>query len=259
MLLTDKPSREVFIVDDDPSSRDLLTLRFEEAGFRPVPFADKASVVDAARAATPACIIVDLCMSDGSGFDVLDQLDARNYPAPIFVSSGRGNIQSAVEAIKRGACDFFEKSQDHGVVIARVSEALKTWTRPRPNGGATTLDFPGSATLTPRERDVLSQIVGCSSNKESAMTLGISQRTVEIHRAHIMHKLRRQECRRAHPHRRSAPDTPRPCRRPHREWRRSARALQPLPTASSANVSPASPSDPVSSPLPTRGPAAMSK
>jgi two-component system response regulator FixJ len=258
MSITDEPSREVFIVDDDPSSRDLLALQFEQAGFTPIPFADRASVVDAARATTPACIIVDLYMPGGSGFDVLDQLDARHYPAPIFVNSGRGDIPCAVEAIKRGACDFFEKSHGHGVLIARVSEALKAWRRLRPNGGATNHDFPGSATLTPREREVLGQIVACSSNKESAAKLGISQRTVEIHRAHIMHKLGAKNAVElirivlANGHAAALQEAA-------SRMADSARTPDSVPVASSANGSRANGFESASNPMPNRSSAAISK
>jgi FixJ family two-component response regulator len=108
------------------------------------------------------------------------------------VASGRGDIPSAVEAIKNGAFDFIEKRLDAATLVARVAEAVKARAQLRQNGnGSEPPDaaFAGSELLTRREQEVLALIVASATNKEAAQKLGISQRTVEIHRAHIMHKL----------------------------------------------------------------------
>ncbi|HEY2134723.1 MAG TPA: response regulator [Xanthobacteraceae bacterium] len=192
MSVSHAPSRDVFIVDDDPAACEVLAARFTQSGFRVTTYQDGASVMAAAAATPPACIILDLYMPGSTGLDILEQLDAWNYPAPIFVISGRADIPRAVEAIKRGACDFFEKQQGTDVIVARVRAAIDAWTHRKQDADApdhVPHDFPGSAALTPREHEVLTQIVACASNKEAAKKLGISRRTVEIHRAHIMHKL----------------------------------------------------------------------
>jgi two-component system response regulator FixJ len=192
MSATDAPNREIFIVDDDPTARELLATLFAQAGFRVVLFADGMSVVAAARARMPACIIVDLYMPGGSGLDLLNKLDARHCSAPIFVISGRSDIPCVVEAVKRGAFDFVEKHQMGETLVARVRAALDASARNQKANGAPAVAlpaFPGSSSLTPREHEVLSHIVACASNKEAATRLGISRRTVEIHRAHIMRKL----------------------------------------------------------------------
>jgi two-component system response regulator FixJ len=182
---------EIYIVDDDPLVRDLLSEVFAHAGFRPVSFVDGASFLLAARERVPACIILDIYMPGRSGLEVLRDLDAANYPAPIFVASGRGDIPTAVEAIKYGAFDFFEKRQEASNLVSRVREAIAARLQRRQNGHSTDIPetFPGSDLLTQREREVLALIAGSATNKEAATRLGISQRTVEIHRAHIMHKL----------------------------------------------------------------------
>jgi two-component system, LuxR family, response regulator FixJ len=179
---------EVFIVDDDPMVRDVLSEVFAQAGYRAISFVDGASFVAAARERIPACVILDIYMPGRSGLEILKDIDASNYPAPIFVASGRGDIPSAVEAIKNGAFDFIEKRLDAETLVARVRDAIDA----RQNGnGAETLSstFPGSELLTRREHEVLALIVASATNKEAALKLGISQRTVEIHRAHVMHKL----------------------------------------------------------------------
>jgi FixJ family two-component response regulator len=186
-----EPAAEIYIVDDDPLVRDALSEVFAHAGFQAVSFVDGASFLLAARERVPACVILDIYMPGRSGLEVLRDLDAANYPAPIFVASGRGDIPTAVEAIKNGAFDFFEKRQEAGNLVSRVREAIAARSQHRQNGHGTEIPetFPGSDLLTQREREVLALIAASATNKEAATRLGISQRTVEIHRAHIMHKL----------------------------------------------------------------------
>jgi FixJ family two-component response regulator len=179
---------EVYIVDDDPVVRDLLSEVFARAGYRPISFVDGASFAVAARERIPACVILDIYMPGRSGLEILKDIDAPNYPAPIFIASGRGDIPSAVEAIKSGAFDFIEKRLDAASLVARVAEAIKARSQLR-DGNGLRAAFPGSELLTRREHEVLALIAASATNKEAAQQLGISQRTVEIHRAHIMHKL----------------------------------------------------------------------
>jgi FixJ family two-component response regulator len=184
--------REIFAVDGDPAARESLATLLTEAGLRVMLFADARAMIIEARARTPACIILDLHMPGGSGLDILARLDARHYAAPMLVVSGRSDIPCVVEAIKRGAFDYIERHRVSADLVARVREAVDAvarrasdygvWDRARPT-------FPGAATLTRREHEVLAQIVGSASNKEAAARLGISRRTVEIHRAHVMQKL----------------------------------------------------------------------
>ncbi len=183
----DQPNREVFVVDDDPMVRDVLSEVFAQAGYQAVSFVDGASFVAAARERIPACVILDIYMPGRSGLEILRDIDAPNYPAPIFVASGRGDIPSAVEAIKNGAFDFIEKRLDAATLVARVGEAIEV--RAARRGGNGWVAFEGAELLTRREHEVLALITASSTNKEAAEELGISQRTVEIHRAHIMQKL----------------------------------------------------------------------
>jgi two-component system, LuxR family, response regulator FixJ len=192
MSFIDAPIREIFVVDDDPTARESLATLLVEAGFRVTLFADGASVVGEARTRTPVCIVLDLHMPGGSGLDILTRLDARHYSAPVLVVSGRSDIPVVVEAIKRGAFDYIEKSRVSDDLVARVREAIDAVAQRLPDlrtADAARPVFAGYSSLTPREHEVLAQIVGCASNKEAATKLGISRRTVEIHRAHIMQKL----------------------------------------------------------------------
>jgi two-component system response regulator FixJ len=185
----DIPNREIFIVDDDPHACAALFGLFTCAGFLVTVFTDGNSFVRAARIRIPACVLLDLCMPSRSGLDILTDLDARTYPAPVLILSGVGDVPSAVTAIRNGASDFIEKRLDAGEIVARVRESIDRWIVSRQISEIASPSFPGYALLTRRELDVLSQITAAASNKEAAITLGISRRTVEIHRGHIMRKL----------------------------------------------------------------------
>jgi FixJ family two-component response regulator len=176
---------EIFVVDDDEVMRDALSAVLAPEGCRVTCFAEGQSFLAAARERTPACILLDVNMPGRSGLDVLRELDAQHYPAPILIVSGQGDVPTAVNAIKGGALDFIEKPIEAAVVVARVRDAILAWAR-RPMDGD---EIPGAALLTPRERQVLTQVVAGASNKEAGRYLGISPRTVEVHRARIMEKL----------------------------------------------------------------------
>src|SRR5215472_16606131 len=179
-MLGDPRRREIFIVDDDPVVRDLLTEVFDQAGYQVTSFVDGGSFAIAAKARIPACVILDIYLPGRSGLEILKDIDAPNYPAPIFIASGRGDIPSAVEAIKSGDFDFIEKPMEADALVGRVHEAIKARTQrpresdPRP---ARLSRFPGSELLTRREHEVLAQIAASATSKEAARPLGISQRT----------------------------------------------------------------------------------
>jgi two-component system, LuxR family, response regulator FixJ len=199
MSLIGNSSDEIFIVDDDATTCESLSMMFTLEGYRATTFRDAASFISAARIRLPACVLLDVHMPGKSGLDILKELDARNYPAPILMMSGCGDIPTAVLAMKDGACGFIEKKMDADAMIARLRETINGWVGRRQHNGngnangngdeLTSKFFPGGDRLTPREHEVLSQITAAASNKEAANNLGISRRTVEVHRTHIMQKL----------------------------------------------------------------------
>jgi len=183
---------EVFIVDDDYDMREALSAIFRQEGYRTAAFADGRSFVRQARGQAPACVLLDLCMPGMSGLEVLKELDARNYPAPILMVSAQEDVLNVVQAMRHGAFDYLEKRLDAEAIVTRVVEAIESWKQLRERDESAAPVSPlirGYYELTRREREVLAQIAGASSNKETARNLGISPRTVEIHRGRIMHKL----------------------------------------------------------------------
>jgi two-component system response regulator FixJ len=154
-----KSDHEIFIVDDDPAVRDALSVVLTLENFRVTSFADGGAFLAAARTRTPACIILDVHMPGRSGLDILKDLNAEHYPAPILIISGQGDIPMAVDAVKNGALDFIEKPFDAETVVLRVNEAIAaTERRLRGSSDGLTANFPGRDLLTPREREVLGQI-----------------------------------------------------------------------------------------------------
>lgn len=190
--MTSQPSGEIFVADDDPSVRDVLSLIFTVQGYHVTSFSEGASLLSAARARVPTCILLDVEMPGRSGLDILKELNAQDYPAPILIISGKSNTSLVVDAIRSGALDFIEKPFDPETVTGRVREAVEA--SARNNGTRTasdilTLQFRGRDLLTRRECEVLARVAAGASNKEAGRHLGISSRTVEVHRARIMEKL----------------------------------------------------------------------
>jgi FixJ family two-component response regulator len=189
--MSNQRSGEIFVADDDPSVRDVLSSIFTVEGYEVTSFGEGASLLSAARSRVPVCILLDVEMPGRSGLDILKELNAQEYPAPILIISGKSNIPMVVDAIKNGALDFIEKPFDADTVSGRVRDAVEASAR---NGTRTASDilghqFRGRDQLTRRECEVLARVAAGASNKEAGRHLGISSRTVEVHRARIMEKL----------------------------------------------------------------------
>jgi FixJ family two-component response regulator len=184
--MTEKaPSRgEIFVVDDDPAIRDTLSMVLSAGGYQVICFADGAALLAIARTRTPSCILLDVHIPGKSGLDILRELHGEDYPAPIFMISGQGDIAMAVSAIKNGALDFIEKPFRGSEIVTRLNEAIEAYARRQAQNAPSriaALHFPG--------REVLEQFTAGASNKEAGRHLGISPRTIEDHRANIMKKL----------------------------------------------------------------------
>ena len=183
---------EIFVVDDDPAVRETLSVVLSAGGYQVICFADGAALLSVARTRTPAAILLDVHIPCTSGLDILKDLRGEDYPAPIFMISGQGDIAMAVTAIKNGALDFIEKPFRGSEIVGRLDEAIAAYARRQAQSASSkvgSLHFPGREPLTRREREVLEQFTSGASNKEAGRHLGIIPRTIEDHRANIMKKL----------------------------------------------------------------------
>src|SRR5215471_13734946 len=129
--MADKPAPrgEIFVVDDDPAVRDTLSMVLSAGDYEVICFADGAALLSVARSRTPSAILLDVHIPGKSGLDILRELHGEDYPAPIFMISGQGDITMAVSAIKNGALDFIEKPFRGTELVTRLDEAIGAYAR----------------------------------------------------------------------------------------------------------------------------------
>jgi FixJ family two-component response regulator len=179
---------KVFVVDDDPSMRDAISTLLDAAGHHVVTFSHAEDFLDICTPNTCGCIILDVNMPDMDGPAMQQELTRRGLQLPIIFLSGKRSIPLTVRAIKSGAMDFLTKPVKGSILLARAQEALERCAVLR-NEAKTSQSFVARlATLTQREQEVMMLAVEGLTCKETAQRLGISHRTVEIHRAHVMQK-----------------------------------------------------------------------
>jgi two-component system response regulator FixJ len=189
MTSTMPASRTICVVDDDEAVRDSLQILFEAEGFGVVAFASARDFLDDGLALA-GCLVTDLRMPDMNGLELLGALAGRAEAPPVIMITGHGDVPMAVRAMRLGAADFIEKPFDPQVLVARVRDVLGAATSADTGAPAATHDTRRRLELlTPREREVLEQLVIGRSNKAIGLELAISPRTVEIHRARVMEKM----------------------------------------------------------------------
>jgi FixJ family two-component response regulator len=179
----------VFVVDDDSSTRELMSFLMKRNELAVEVFPDAPSFLAAYRPERPGCLVLDLNMPGMSGLDLQQYLKERGVLLPVIFLSGRADIPKAVQAVREGAIDFIEKPFDYKHVVQRVRDCLE-----RDRVARAGLDRRRHASerlgqLTQREREVLDLVVAGKMNREIAEALDISIKTVEAHRARLMEKL----------------------------------------------------------------------
>jgi len=179
----------VFIVDDDDGLRDSLRALLESAGFRVEDFSRAAAFLDFHKASHEGCLIADVRMPDMDGLALQEELVRRKISLPIIIMTGNADVPLAVRAMRAGAVDFIEKPFDDEVFIASVNRALEIGRETRGQATLSQASRERVEGLTPRERDVLELLVAGHPNKVIAFKLGISPRTVEVHRGRLMEKM----------------------------------------------------------------------
>ena len=178
----------VFVVDDDDEVRDSLTLLLESVGLRAVAFDSAQSFLDAFDAQQSGCLILDIRLPGMSGIELQLRLKEKKALLPVIVITGHGDVSLAVKAMKGGAVDFLQKPFHEQELLDRVHQVLAEDRSRRRDLDERQAIRSRLATLTPREREVMELIVEGQANKNVAAALGVSQRTVEIHRARVMEK-----------------------------------------------------------------------
>lgn len=179
----------VFVVDDDASTRELLSWLMKREGLEVQTFAEARAFLDAYPADAPGCLILDLNMPGMSGLDLQQNLKAAGVSIPVVFLSGRADVPKAVQAVKEGAIDFIEKPFDYKQVAALVRECIVRDARTRAERQARRASVQRFAQLTQREREVLDLVVAGKTNRDIADALDISVKTVEAHRASLMEKV----------------------------------------------------------------------
>jgi two-component system response regulator FixJ len=180
--------RIVHVVDDDPAVRRSLGQLLYSADFQCVGYESAVVFLEAAPRISAGCVLLDLQMPEIDGLAVQGQLSRRGFDLPVIVITGHGDISTAVAAMKGGAVDFIEKPFDDKRLFASIEAALA-------NSGPGRTDREAAeaadriATLSPRERQVLDALVAGRPSKVIAHDLGISIRTVEVHRARMLERL----------------------------------------------------------------------
>jgi len=183
------PAPIVYVIDDDDAVRDVLRWLIESIGLQVETFARADAFLEAYQSARPGCMVLDIRMPGLSGFDLQDELARRQIPIPVIVITGYAEVAMAVRALKAGAFDFVEKPFDHQVLLDRIREAIKTDQSAHQSRLERAEDTSRLARLTPRQRQVLDLLMTGKPSKAIAAELGLSPKTVDVHRAQIMERL----------------------------------------------------------------------
>jgi two-component system, LuxR family, response regulator FixJ len=179
----------VHVIDDDDAARDSLAFLFRTADVDVRTYASAAEFLAAAPTLTGGCVVTDVRMPQMDGLELLRRLRALDLAFPVIVMTGHGDIPLAVEAMKAGAADFFEKPFSDDAMLAAVRRALGRQLQDRAREAERDAVKERLASLSARERQVLDGLVAGKPNKVIAFDLGISARTVEIYRANAMTKM----------------------------------------------------------------------
>lgn len=179
----------VYIVDDDDGMRRALTVLMTTVGYQPVAFARPSEFLAKYDPNQPSCLVLDVRMPEMSGLEVQQQLNRSGSMLPVILVTGHGDIPMAVQAMKDGAFDFLQKPFRDQDLIDRINAALKQDAQNRESVDRLADLRQRAESLTPREREVMGHVVDGKANKVIAIDLGLSERTVEIHRANVMEKM----------------------------------------------------------------------
>jgi len=179
----------VYIVDDDDAIRDSLSLLMRSVGLASETHESAADFLQAYEPDKLSCLIADIRMPGLSGLELQQELNERHAEVPIIFITGHGDVPMAVKAMQAGAMDFIQKPFRDQDLLDKIHKALQEDRERRNARREVSVIRERLDTLTPRETEVMQKVVQGCANKVIAMDLGVSQRTVELHRARVMHKM----------------------------------------------------------------------
>jgi RNA polymerase sigma factor (sigma-70 family) len=186
--MTEEPT--VFVVDDDADLCDSLRWLLESDGLRVETHTSAQSFLDAYTPDRPGVLLLDIRMPGMNGLELQQHLKERGFGIPIIILTGHATVPMAVRAVQAGALDFLQKPVDVQALLGRISEAMRLDAQNRQERVENEKILSRLASLTPREREVLDAVVAGKSNKQIAGELCIADKTVEVHRKHLMKKMR---------------------------------------------------------------------
>jgi two-component system response regulator FixJ len=187
--MTDEALRLVHLVDDDEAIRRSAGFMLKTAGFHVLSYESGTKLMESAPDLEPGCVLLDIRMPGMDGLEVQQALKAKGVALPVIIMTGHGDVSLAVQAMKAGAVDFIEKPFEKAVLLSAIDQGIERLERSSANRERADEAAVRLQVLTPREREVLDGLARGLPNKTIAYDLGISPRTVEIHRANLMNKL----------------------------------------------------------------------
>ncbi|MEW6251627.1 MAG: response regulator transcription factor [Planctomycetota bacterium] len=179
----------VFVVDDDPSVRRSLRRLIESVGLSVETFGTAQEFLDNYDRSSAGCLVLDVRMPGLGGLELQERLSSENLPIPIIFITGHGDVPMTARAMKAGAVDFIQKPFNEQDLLDAISRALDVDSRSRRIRAEQDRVVQLVDTLTPREREVMKLVVTGKLNKEIAAELGITEKTIKVHRARVMEKM----------------------------------------------------------------------
>ena len=179
----------VYVVDDDLSVRRALERLLRSAGYDARTFASALEFMDFEHPDVPGCLVLDVRMPKLNGLDLQDLLIKKSMSIPVIFITGHGTVPDSVRALKGGAVDFLQKPFEDGDLLDAVSRGIESHRRGRQKQKEMEILLARLNTLTPRERQIFGFVVSGMLNKQIAYDLGISEKTVKVHRAKVMQKM----------------------------------------------------------------------
>jgi two-component system, LuxR family, response regulator FixJ len=176
------PARQIVVVDDNEDMREILTLILSAEGHPIVSFENGETFLRKAYTTVPICVFLDIVMPGRSGIQILKELSARRYEAPVFIMSALNDTPTVVEGLKSGAQDFLHKPFDPYTAVQRVRDALEIWNSRSEKKSSSDLartEFPGNVRLTRREAEVLAELIKGASRSEIAESLSVGKRAID--------------------------------------------------------------------------------